>query len=157
MAIQKIKTTFLDIWEYICYLPLLTKSIVSLSRAYLYLRRGVIKQGLLTKVEADNLFDKALKNTYEKDLEKYADTETFGQYAIRVELLSWIRKYGNQKSSIDKFCDEEMLVIDNWLEEGDLMYRIKASDYTVIVGHISEYKKLQEEISLSLENSRVLH
>lgn len=153
----RIKEFLLSLWDFIADFPSLFKMSVSVIKAYTHLKKKIIKNNLLDKKSTEKLLEKAFCSTYLKDVEKYADALSFNSDVLRSKVIYWIRKYGLQKESIDKFCDEEMRLLEYDLTDGDLLYQIKGSDYVLIESQISKYKELKKEIDLREEELGTLH
>ena len=153
----RIKDFLLSLWDFVIGLPSLFKMSISVVRAYTYLKKKIIKNNLLDKKSTEKLLEKAFRDTCLQDVEKYADALSFNSNVLRSQVIYWIRRHGIQKEAVDKFCDEEMRLLERDLTDGDLLYQIKGSDYILIENQISKYKELKKETSLYEDGPRTLH
>jgi len=125
----------------------LWKTSSSFLKAYLGLKRKITQQKLLSKKEADKLITEAFENTHMKNIEKYSDADQLGSLALKVNALLWIRKHAKQGYEVNQFCDKEIQLIKDQIDDRDILHKISAFDYEMIQEYLKSYDSLLIELS----------
>jgi len=125
----------------------LWKTSSSFLKAYLGLKRKITQQKLLSKKEADKLITEAFENTHMKNIEKYSDADQLGSLALKVNALLWIRKHAKQGYEVNQFCDKEIQLIKDQIDDRDILHKISAFDYEMIQEYLESYDSLLIELS----------
>jgi len=102
--------------------------VVLYTKVHKYLKKEFLKSDLFEKKQLETLMDKAIGKIFDEDVTDYSDFHKIHYLAYVTEVLLWIRLHSGSSYEVKYLCSKIMRKIYENTSNGDLSYRVSATD-----------------------------